>query len=144
MSDAVPGLVETSGNLGVLQLQEGCLNAVIYVRSAQNSGRDDATARFSSICELAGARVTWRDAFPSWPPRPDSPLLALMKATYTDVFGTEPQIVAIDAGLETSVVGVKYPRLDMISIGPTIVDVHSPDERHVPEAEWPSEGLKKS
>ncbi len=52
-----------------------------------------------------------------------------MKATYTDVFGTEPQVNAIHACLETSVVGVKYPHLDMTSVGPTIVDVHSPDER---------------
>ncbi len=75
MGDAVPGLVETSGNLGVLHVQEGSLNAVVYVRSALNSGRDDTAERFSSIFELAGARVTWRDAFPSCPPRPDSPLL---------------------------------------------------------------------
>lgn len=129
MSDAVPGLVETSGNLGVLHVQEGRMNGVIYVRSALNSGRDDAAARFTSVFELAGARVTWREAFASWPPRPDSPLLTLMKAVYTDVFGAEPQVDAVHAGLETSVVGLKYPHLDMISIGPTIVDVHSPDER---------------
>ncbi len=129
MSDAVPDLVETSGNLGVLQLHDGRLEAVIYVRSALNSTRDDAAARFAAVFELAGARVTLGEAFPSWPPRPDSPLLALMQATYSEVFGTQPRIDAIHAGLETSGMGLKYPHLDMISIGPTIVDVHSPEER---------------
>ena len=60
---------------------------------------------------------------------PYSVLLATMKQTYTDLFGAEPKVAAIHAGLETSVAGVKYPGLDMISVGPTILDVHSPDER---------------
>lgn len=129
MSDSVPGLVETSGNIGVLNIADGKLDATIYVRSAVDSARDDAAARFASVFELGGATVTTHDAYGSWPPNPDSALLATMKAVYEDGFDAEPVVAAIHAGLETSVVGVKYPGLDMISIGPTILDVHSPDER---------------
>lgn len=129
MSDSVPGLVETSGNIGVLNIADGKLDAAIYVRSAVNSARDDAAARFASVFTLGGATVTFHDAYGSWPPNPDSVLLATMKAVYADLFSAEPVVAAIHAGLETSVAGVKYPGLDMISIGPTIIDVHSPDER---------------
>ena len=129
MNDSVPGLVETSGNIGVLNIADGKLDAAIYVRSAVNSARDDAAARFASVFTLGGATVTFHDAYGSWPPNPDSVLLATMKAVYADLFSAEPVVAAIHAGLETSVAGVKYPGLDMISIGPTIIDVHSPDER---------------
>ena len=129
MSDAVPGLVETSGNIGILTIGDGQFTASVYVRSALDSARDDAAQRFASAFELAGATVTLSGAYSSWPPNPDSPLLALMRQVYTDLFSVAPAVVAIHAGLETSVAGVKYPGLDMISIGPTILDVHSPDER---------------
>ena len=129
MSHSVPGLVETSGNIGVLSMVDGQLDAAIYVRSAIDSARDDAAARFASVFELGGATVTFHDAYSSWPPNPDSPLLATMEQVYEDLYDAEPVVAAIHAGLETSVAGVKYPGLDMISIGPTIIDVHSPDER---------------
>ena len=129
MSDSVPGLVETSGNIGVLTIDAGQLDAVIYVRSALDTARDNAAARFASVFELAGATVTPHDAYGSWPPNPDSALLATMQQVYVGLFSAEPVVAAIHAGLETSVAGVKVPGLDMISIGPTIIDVHSPDER---------------
>ncbi len=129
MSDAVPGLVETSGNIGALNIADGALNATIYVRSAVDSARDDAAARFASVFALGGATVTMHDAYSSWPPNPNSALLATMQQVYAELFNAEPVVAAIHAGLETSVAGVKYPGLDMISIGPTLLDVHSPDER---------------
>jgi dipeptidase D len=129
MSDAVPGLVETSGNIGALNIADGALNATIYVRSAVDSARDDAAARFASVFALGGATVSMHDAYSSWPPNPNSALLATMQQVYAELFNAEPVVAAIHAGLETSVAGVKYPGLDMISIGPTLLDVHSPDER---------------
>jgi dipeptidase D len=129
MSDSVPGLVETSGNIGVLNIAAGQMEAMIFVRSAVDSSRDDAAARFASIFELGGATVTLHDVYGGWPPNLDSKLLATMQQTYTTLFGAKAVVAAGHAGLETSVVGVKYPGLDMISIGPTILDVHSPDER---------------
>jgi dipeptidase D len=129
MSDDVPGLVETSGNLGVLTIAGGRLDAVAYVRSAIDSERDAEAERFSVVFEDAGATVTLEGAYSSWPPNPDSPLLALMTRAYTGLFGTAPTVSAVHAGLETSVAGVKYPGMDMISIGPTTTDVHTADER---------------
>jgi Xaa-His dipeptidase len=129
MSDDVEGLVETSGNIGVWNMADGQYIATVYVRSALDSARDNAAARFASVFDLAGAAVNIHDAYSSWPPNPDSPLLAAMEKVYRDLFGVDPAVAAIHAGLETSVAGAKYPDLDMISVGPTIVDVHSPSER---------------
>jgi dipeptidase D len=82
-----------------------------------------------SVYGLTGAQVTNHDAYSGWPPNPNSAILALMKQVYKARFGVEPGVAAIHAGLETSVVGVTYPGMDMISVGPTLVAVHSPDER---------------
>ena len=129
MSADVPGMVETSGSLGVLRIGNGQFTASALVRSALDAERDAAAQRFADVFEQAGATVELLSAYPSWPPNPDSSLLALMEQVYTDLFGEAPTITAIHAGLETSVAGVKYPGLDMISVGPTIQNVHSPDER---------------
>jgi len=129
MSDTVPGLVETSGNLGVLDIDAGTFTGSVYVRSAIDSERDAEALRFITVFEDAGATTATAGAYSSWPPNPDSPLLALMTQVYTDLFGTAPEATAVHAGLETSVAGVKYPDMDMISIGPTLRDVHTPNER---------------
>jgi len=129
MSAEVPGLVETSGNLGVLSIAKGAFAGTVYVRSAIDSERDAEAKRFAGVFEKAGAKVDINGAYSSWPPNPDSPLLALMEQVYTTTFGVEPSVEAIHAGLETSVAGVKYPSMDMISVGPTLLNVHSPDER---------------
>lgn len=129
MSATVPGLVETSGNIGVLTIGNGQFIATVYVRSALDSERDAEAQRFATVFEQAGATVTTRGAYSSWPPNPDSALLALMQQVYADLYGTAPTVAAIHAGLETSVAGIKYPGIDMISIGPTLQSVHSPDEQ---------------
>lgn len=129
MSEDVPGLVETSGNIGVLSVADGHFTAVVYVRSAQDDERDAEAARFTEVFEGAGCTVTAHDAYSGWPADPDSPILALMSQAYEDTFGKAPITTAIHAGLETSVAGVKYPGMDMISVGPTMEDVHAPDER---------------
>jgi len=129
MSAEVPGLVETSGNLGVLSITNGKFSAISYVRSAIDSERDAEAQRFAEVLVLAGATVTCEGAYSSWSPNLDSPLLKLMTQVYLDMFGVSPAAAAIHAGLETSVAGVTYPGMDMISIGPTIIGVHSPDER---------------
>ena len=129
MSDSVPGLVETSTSMGILKAEGGQFAAGFYVRSAVDSARDDVRQRIESVFGLAGAEVTHHDAFSGWQPNPDSAILGLLKKTYKDLFGVEAGVEAIHAGLETSVVGVKYPNMDMISIGPTLQNVHSPDER---------------
>ena len=110
-------------------IDAGTFTGSVYVRSAIDSERDAEALRFITVFEDAGATTATAGAYSSWPPNPDSPLLALMTQVYTDLFGTAPEATAVHAGLETSVAGVKYPDMDMISIGPTLRDVHTPNER---------------
>ena len=79
--------------------------------------------------ELAGAKVELTGAYNGWKPHLDSPILAAMKASYKALFGKEPAVTAIHAGLECGIIGTNYPKLDMISFGPTICYPHSPDEK---------------
>ncbi len=129
MSDAVPGLVETSSSMGILKAENGAFWAGFYIRSAIDSARDDLGDMIRSVFELAGGNVSFHDSYSGWAPNPDSPILGLMKQIYMEKFGYEPKVIAIHAGLETSVVGEKYPGMDMISVGPTLQDVHTPKER---------------
>jgi dipeptidase D len=129
MSDAVPGLVETSTNLGILSLADGKLTAGHLVRSAVDSERDEVGQMLQSVFELGGMDVVLRDPYSGWPPNPDSPIVTLMQSVYASLFDSEASVQAIHAGLETSVIGATYPDMDMISIGPTLLAVHSPDER---------------
>lgn len=129
MSDAVPGLVETSTNLGTVTASDGRVAAGFLVRSAVDSARDDVRQMIDSVWNLAGVETTIHDAYSGWAPNPDSPLLGLMQTVYRELYHREADVVAVHAGLETSVIGAKYPGLDMISVGPTMQDVHSPREQ---------------
>jgi dipeptidase D len=129
MSDSVPGLVETSTNLGTIALGDGTLQAGFLVRSATDSARDAVAGMIVSVFDLAGAETRFHDAYAGWQPDPDSPLLALMQETWRELFGTEAGVMAVHAGLETSAIGATYPGMDMISLGPTLQNVHSPDEQ---------------
>jgi dipeptidase D len=129
MSDAIPGMVETSTNMGVLRLGEGSWTAGHYVRSAVDSERDDVARTIASAYDLGGAEADIHDAYSGWAPNPDSAILGLMSAVYREQFGRDPEVSSIHAGLETSVIGATFPGMDMISVGPTLLDVHSPSER---------------
>ena len=99
------------------------------MRSAVNSARDDVEQMAPACVRLAGFEAVRKDAFTGWKPNPDSPLLALMQSVYHDLWGHDAEVAAVHAGLETSEFGATYPGLDMISVGPTMEHVHSPDER---------------
>jgi dipeptidase D len=129
MSDAVPGLVETSTNLGTISLGGGDMQAGFLVRSSVNSARDAVQQMIDSVFTLAAIETRTHDAYDSWQPDPDSPLLALMLATYRDRFGVDAGVMAVHAGLEPSAFSATYPEMDMVSAGPTIQNVHSPAER---------------
>jgi dipeptidase D len=103
MSDAVPGLVETSSSMGILKAENGEFRVGFYVRSAIDSSRDDLGNMIRSVYELAGANVSFAGSYSGWAPNPESPILGLMKQIYLDKFAHEPKVVAIHAGLETSV-----------------------------------------
>ena len=129
MSDALPGLVETSNNLGVVNVQDGNMEVVCVPRSSVDSALEDISQMIASVWDLAGYEVAFAGYYPGWNPNPESPILGLMETTYQDLYGEAPKVMAVHAGLECGVIGAKYPGMDMISIGPTLNDVHSPAER---------------
>jgi dipeptidase D len=83
----------------------------------------------SAIFELGGAKVIQDSGYPGWKPDMDSPILKIAKSTYEQLYGKEPEVKAVHAGLECGIIGEKYPGMDMISFGPTLEGVHSPDEK---------------
>ncbi len=130
MSFAVPGLVETSTNLASVKFGE---NGDIVVTSSQRSSVESAKTyvmqMVESVFALAGADVAHTDGYPGWAPNPQSKLLGVTVESYQRLFGTEPKVRAIHAGLECGLFLEKYPELEMVSFGPTLRGVHSPDER---------------
>lgn len=129
MSTEMPGVVETSGNLGVLGISDGQFTAGAYARSAKDPECDAEAQRYVDVFEQAGATTETERVTSAWPPNPSSPLLARMEQVYTSLFGTPPTVTGVHAGLETGTVKAKYPDMDMISVGPTVENVHSPSER---------------
>ncbi len=83
----------------------------------------------STIFELGGAKAGHAGGYPGWKPDMDSPILKIAKSTYQELHGKEPEVKAVHAGLECGIIGEKYPGMDMISFGPTLEGVHSPDEK---------------
>lgn len=131
MSHDLEGLVETSTNLASVKMQEGDDRIVIGTsqRSSIESSKVAVCNQVSSVFQLAGAEVRQGDGYPGWAPNPDSKILKVAEETYKRLFHKEPKIMAIHAGLECGLFLEKYPRLDMVSFGPTLRDVHSPNER---------------
>ncbi len=130
MSMAVKGLVETSTNLAsVKHKDENCIVVTTSQRSSLESGKLWAKQSVEAVFELAGADVEHSDGYPGWAPNPDSHLLRVTVESYERLFGMSPKVRAIHAGLECGLFLEKYPHLEMVSFGPTIRGVHSPDER---------------
>ena len=130
MSFAVPGLVETSTNLASVKFEgENSIVVTSSQRSSVESAKTYAMQTVESVFALAGADVAHSDGYPGWAPDPDSNLLAVTVESYKRLFGTEPKVRAIHAGLECGLFLEKYPELEMVSFGPTLRGVHSPDER---------------
>jgi len=129
MSNDIPGLVETSNNLAVVETKEKNIDIVTSQRSSVASENVDITSMVTSVFLLAGAEVSYGDGYPGWKPDVSSDILKVFKSTFTRMYGKEPQVTAIHAGLECGIIKEKYPVMDMISFGPTMFGVHSPDER---------------
>lgn len=130
MSMAVKGLVETSTNLASVKFKEE--NKVVVTtsqRSSLESGKEWAKQSVEAVFALAGAEVEHSDGYPGWAPNPDSHLLQVTVQSYEQLFGVTPRVRAVHAGLECGLFLEKYPHLEMVSFGPTIRGVHSPDER---------------
>ncbi|MFZ7130025.1 aminoacyl-histidine dipeptidase [Avibacterium avium] len=132
-SDAVENVVETSLSLGVLKTSDNQVNATILIRSLIESGKYYVQEMLKSLTALCGASVNFAGNYPGWEPHPDSKILALTSQIYADILGHQPEIKVIHAGLECGLLKKIYPNLDVVSIGPTIINAHSPDEKvHIP------------
>lgn len=129
MVSALPGVVETSNNLAVVFSDDQFIYVQCLTRSAVDSARDDFARAVASAFELAGADVHFGGAYPGWTPKMGTPLLEMMVAKHNELFGYEPKVTVIHAGLECGILGATYPHWDMISFGPTIRGAHSPDEK---------------
>lgn len=129
MSQDIEGFVETSTNLASIKTEDQTIRVGTSQRSSINSARYNAARRVESALILAGAEVTHESEYPGWKPKTDSPLLTVCRESYKRLFGTEPIVRAIHAGLECGLFLDIYPNLDMISFGPTIKGAHAPGER---------------
>ncbi len=129
MSNDIKGLVETSTNLATIEIFENELKIGTSQRSSIESAKQYVAASVRSVFTLAGANVAGSDGYPGWTPNINSPLLKTAKNVYYEIFKSEPEIKAIHAGLECGLLSAKYPKMDLISFGPTIQGAHSPDEK---------------
>ena len=129
MSREIDNFVETSTNLASIKMDKGVIRIATSQRSSVESAKQAAAAKIESTFRLAGCRVKHSDGYPGWTPNPDSRVLKVGVDVYKKMYGREPIVRAIHAGLECGLIGEKYPQMDMISYGPTLRGVHSPDER---------------
>ena len=127
-SQDIEGLVQTSLNLGVVRLEEK-LNMTFAVRSSVNQEKRDLLARLRELAEFYGAEYSEVGDYPAWEYKKDSRLRDTMVETYRQMYGAEPQVVAIHAGLECGILCDKLPGLDCVSIGPNMLDIHTSREK---------------
>jgi len=129
MSPDVPGLVQTSTNLATVSTKGDLVEIVTSQRSAIAASKQAAARMVDTVCHLAGFETEHEGSYPGWKPEPTSDLVQKLQAVHQKLFGQPAKLMAIHAGLECGVIGEKYPGMQMISFGPTIVDPHSPNER---------------
>ena len=129
MSADIPGLVETSTNLASIATKGKAITVATSQRSSLASEIAEIAQTVRFVLEAAGAEVKQGDGYPGWKPNMASPLLKTAIDTYKSLYGKKPAVKAIHAGLECGIIGEKYPGMDMISFGPTLEGVHSPDEK---------------
>ena len=147
MSQEMPGLVETSTNLASIKMKEGYIEVNTSQRSSKEASKHHLKWAVEQALSMACDEVTHGDGYPGWAPNPHSPLLDVVKKAYMDLYKAEPKVLAIHAGLECGLFLEKYPYLDMVSIGPQMYGVHSPQERlSIPSTErcyaWLCQTLK--
>ena len=131
MSGINPGLVETSSNLGILQLLPNGLSSTVGVRSNLSSGKQDLVERLVSFSEFLGARTNLSGAYAEWEFRKESALREQMVRIYRRHYGKEPVVAVMHAGVECSIFVDALPGLDCVSFGPDIFDIHTTEE-HMP------------
>ena len=129
MSQTMEGLTETSINMAIVRTKRGHLIVHSLMRSAVDSAKAALADRVRCVFELAGAEVKFAGGYSGWTPKLDTPMNKVMMEQFEKVYGYPMKIMATHGGLECAIMGAKYPNWEMVSIGPTIVHPHSPDER---------------
>ncbi|KMQ51795.1 Aminoacyl-histidine dipeptidase (Peptidase D) [Chitinispirillum alkaliphilum] len=128
-----PDLVETSLNLALIHTEEKCIEAVLLLRSSNDSSRDRLAQRLQTLFKAIGAEVYLYGEYPGWQPDFGSRVVDMMKRCYKSLFDDELKVSVVHAGLECGIIGSKYPKMELVSFGPTIRFPHSPDESvHIP------------
>lgn len=129
MSMMMPGLVETSLNLGILNLKDDMFEAVTSVRSSVSTRKEDLKDQVTQLVEMLGGEVTIEGDYPAWEYQPNSKMRDTIAEIYRELFGKEAIFEAIHAGLECGLFSEKIPNLDCVSFGPMNYDIHTPKER---------------
>jgi dipeptidase D len=129
MSPDLPGLVQTSTNLGIVETEGDVIQVCFLTRSSMDSSRRALVERIAALCALAGFSVEHQGGYPGWKPDPGASLVRVAEEVHAALFGRPIEVRAIHAGLECGIIGEKYPGLEMVSFGPTLSDAHTPDER---------------
>ncbi|MBI5463441.1 MAG: M20/M25/M40 family metallo-hydrolase [Ignavibacteriales bacterium] len=129
MSADIPGLVETSTNVAIIRTGKNIVSVTTSQRSSVASEILEALQTHWAIFSLGGDKVEHTEGYPGWKPNLASAILKTAKESYKQLYGREPHVKAIHAGLECGIIGEKYPGMDMVSFGPTLEGVHSPDEK---------------
>ena len=126
---SIPDVVETSSNLAIVDIEGGKAGVKILARSSSESVKAEIANSLASCFSMAGMKIEFGGEYGGWDPNPDSELLKSMLVQYKDLFGTEPKVQVVHAGLECSIILSKYPGLDICSFGPTLRSPHTPNER---------------
>ncbi len=129
MASDIPNFVETSTNLAAIQMQDGEILITTSQRSSVESRKFEVANQVAATFELIGAKTKQGEGYPGWTPNIHSPILAVILDAFKRLYNEEGQALAIHAGLECGLISEKYPSMDMVSYGPTMRGVHSPDER---------------
>ncbi len=129
MSPDVPGLVQNSTNLAVVSLNGEVAEIITSQRSAIEASKHAVANMVATVFRMGGFDVEHTGSYPGWKPEPTSEIVQKLQAVHEQLFGNPAKLIAMHAGLECGVIGEKYPGMQMVSFGPTIVDPHSPNER---------------
>jgi dipeptidase D len=129
MSADITGLVETSTNVAMITTGKKDITLATSQRSSVASEIVEINDAVRAVFELGGASAKGSDGYPGWKPDLSSAILKLARSTYQQLYGKEPAVKAVHAGLECGIIGERFPGMDMVSFGPTLQAVHSPDEK---------------
>ncbi|MGL4283291.1 MAG: M20/M25/M40 family metallo-hydrolase, partial [Eubacterium aggregans] len=129
MNHIQEGLVDTSLNLGIMRTEGDCLSLSFAVRGNLAASREFLTDRLCSFTRYLGGTASVSGVYPPWEYRSDSPLRDLAVSKYTEIYGKPPVVETIHAGLECGIIASKLPDLDILAMGPDILDIHTTEER---------------